>query len=588
MPPSSALRPSLSLLIPTLPQSRVRNAPPTPPSPISDEQTPIDWHTAPSSPSVVSCDDPEKSLIGPHNQPAPIFRLPIEIILAIFTLCRDLGYAGLHYNEHSFEYLRVAEVCSTWRQAALAHTPLWTRVSLSGIEEYFSSPHGLHRIKIVLSRSGNQPLTIALDGINDLKVITLLLEQSSRIEDFRWTSFGLSVVLRWLNSISVRPAPILHTLVLMDTSGVLPFDFDDRISVFGGTFSCLRRLSLSSVPPEWYIGFPNTSIIQNLHVDLCSRAFRPASLCSMLQAMPQLQSLSLAIIETRDYLEPRLYSGLPTVQLDNLQVLSLRCLAVIMIPVLNVLHLPSLQRASLTLRGCLTPSKHFDFSTCKGFAAALSDLYHRISRPLFSLKQIYLKDSTLLIADEDPKIASFMIEVDKLTLGAASYWVNSMVPMILSTLPLSQVGIFTYGVNCISRQGGYWNDFEAWGLIIPDLISLHCLILASEELLTPADDQSLQIPLIEADMFAQSQYPPLKRLEIRGQFLCFTTIKQWLLDRYQRGLELKELVVHSQISSDSQIGLLEKLVKEVSVEGHEFQHSKDPVALLQQGDWNYL
>ncbi|KZP34319.1 hypothetical protein FIBSPDRAFT_1035386 [Athelia psychrophila] len=113
---------------------------------------------------------------------APILRLPSEVLSEIFLQCITIpGIDQSLWTNSTFPFentpLRLASVCRPWRAVALAHSRLWSSISLT-IHPKECKRH-IALLELYFLRSRSTPLCINLqdccrDNINDFKSQTLL------------------------------------------------------------------------------------------------------------------------------------------------------------------------------------------------------------------------------------------------------------------------------------------------------------------------------------------------------------------------------------------------------------------------------
>ncbi|KAF8868186.1 hypothetical protein CPB85DRAFT_1005599 [Mucidula mucida] len=141
---------------------------------------------------------------------SPYRLLPTEILWQIFHACTEFRAESLKRNSRIMSAgpsniaWRLAQVCRTWRSAALSYGPIWSSFTLRLIPSYATSPHSLSILKTVLNRSGHSPLNIVLETISgrsffprDWDRNTRVLEAQSKLvgliysQSHRWQSITL-------------------------------------------------------------------------------------------------------------------------------------------------------------------------------------------------------------------------------------------------------------------------------------------------------------------------------------------------------------------------------------------------------------
>ncbi|KAF8641721.1 hypothetical protein AX16_009846 [Volvariella volvacea WC 439] len=232
------------------------------------------------SPELI--DDERRLLHTQWNQLAPIFCLPVEILIKITC------FSALDPSQHadSFQavygqHLTLSSVCRDWREIALWDHTLWTDIR--------SSYLGL--APMLIERSGNAPLSFQLlrrdQGPLFLKAIDLVSKQRHRIQTLRLT---LRHIGNHPLSFLTDSAPLMVHFELEGLSTKSP-----PYSLFNGSAPLLTTLILR-VNFDWNMpllhSIPN---LQRLKITGHELVERPSwdRLITILRSMPELRTLFL-------------------------------------------------------------------------------------------------------------------------------------------------------------------------------------------------------------------------------------------------------------------------------------------------------
>ncbi|PBK91968.1 hypothetical protein ARMGADRAFT_1081379 [Armillaria gallica] len=117
---------------------------------------------------------------------APIRRLPQEVLLAIFSLCRESYLGEDSLDPRKFPWF-LGHVCHMWRDLVHSLPLLWSSVAL--MTQYTS--HSIDMIQYHLKRSGNILLDVFIDGVFRCKPLALKAVDCVYSHSYRWRSAEL-------------------------------------------------------------------------------------------------------------------------------------------------------------------------------------------------------------------------------------------------------------------------------------------------------------------------------------------------------------------------------------------------------------
>jgi hypothetical protein len=217
-----------------------------------------------------------------RNGPAPFSSLPTEIIAAIFLLVRSSGRPDI----------RLAHVCRRWREIALDHPLLWSRLDFTTV-----TPAGATEI---LARARMAPLyldaKVPVSLWDNARFVSFQKELQTHVSHI--CQLRISAQPYYLNRTLkglISPAPTLEKLSISD---VRTF-FSRRLSqvsvpdtLFDATTPKLSSLELCNCVISW--STPLLKGLKYLKITLSNSA-RPslADWLDALEEMPQLQRLVL-------------------------------------------------------------------------------------------------------------------------------------------------------------------------------------------------------------------------------------------------------------------------------------------------------
>ncbi|KAJ3522642.1 hypothetical protein NMY22_g11799 [Coprinellus aureogranulatus] len=252
-------------------------------------------------------------------------RLPAELLTRIFVMLAEEMAKGWDDTKH-LEWIRICHVCVHWRSVALAHAPLWSRIS-------FAPPE---LMKLLLSRSKGALLDIAIstrqlklsENSNASSVRECLAEIMAQTTRMRSVDIEISSSasrdyhFKDLLSRASGCAPVLRELTLSDCKtrleyGEIPSQFLQR-----GT-PALRILKLEQINMPWERLPLSTTLT---HLDLNLRSARPtvAQFYETVSMLDSLEDLEL----TKSGLPTSGYSAIPSPTSSQLTLRSLKKLRV--------------------------------------------------------------------------------------------------------------------------------------------------------------------------------------------------------------------------------------------------------------------
>ncbi|KAJ7611855.1 hypothetical protein FB45DRAFT_1141377 [Roridomyces roridus] len=241
----------------------------------------------------------------------PIQLSPPELLSEIFQ----------HLLSH--DLFSAAQVCGLWREAALGHASLWTRVTVS--PESLSYPHGLG---IVLRRSKNLPITLEFlippsqpgETPNDYAALWRLLTYIIIPELARCAS--LRVIADEVACGTITSVFFGHKFPLLRSLHLVNMDVDPHWQVV------LAGSELPPVPPSFlYFDLPEGHALEECVLHGFTLGYH---------SLPDLKSLSIvnhnpSLLDSGGALNPQLFAVPTDLRLDNL------CIPVIDLPKDDVL-----------------------------------------------------------------------------------------------------------------------------------------------------------------------------------------------------------------------------------------------------------
>ncbi|KAK0430507.1 hypothetical protein EV421DRAFT_1934084, partial [Armillaria borealis] len=117
---------------------------------------------------------------------APIRRLPQEVLLSIFSLCRESYFGEDSLDPRKFPWF-LGHVCHMWRDLVHSSPLLWSSVAL--MTQYTS--HYIDMIRYHLGRSGNILLDVFIDGAFRFRPLALKAMDCVYSHSHRWRSAEL-------------------------------------------------------------------------------------------------------------------------------------------------------------------------------------------------------------------------------------------------------------------------------------------------------------------------------------------------------------------------------------------------------------
>ncbi|KAI0047442.1 hypothetical protein FA95DRAFT_1679047 [Auriscalpium vulgare] len=213
------------------------------------------------------------------NYLLPIARLPPEILCPIFMHLYPLAKAPFK-SAAFFGWIPVTHVCRRWRDIALAHRSLWTRIPLELGTDWTTT---------LLERSKSLPIHLDADEQRDPHIGTVILQNLYRTKSLRLVAGPMSLLHSMVN-----PAPVIEELSIRDEASLstLPATF------LGGYAPRLRRVKIhSSSRVSWSSRFLRNLVLLQLEVIDPLRALHPPppvhEVLDALERMPELESLAL-------------------------------------------------------------------------------------------------------------------------------------------------------------------------------------------------------------------------------------------------------------------------------------------------------
>jgi len=296
---------------------------------------------------------------------SPIRRTPPELLAKIFILCLPVDqFVMINVLDAP---LLLAQICRRWREIVLSTPRLWN--SLCVVEHLLEELIPFNRIlliKVWLSRSGNLPLSISINGFhnstNPQDLMDVLIPFASR-----WSNLALHLpqpLVEWLlcnSDVSTSP---LETLSLTITTSLV----EGNPLMFTPTASRLRNITVSVdslIPP--LLKFPWSQLTELrsggiLEMQYCFDIFR---LC------PSLTHLSLRNIQ-----DPSDAAGRPVVTMPRLSWLELGAWHSALGPLLDNLAVPSLLYFSRTPLGFGAMAKKRAFGAYTSLIVSPQDAQH--------------------------------------------------------------------------------------------------------------------------------------------------------------------------------------------------------------------
>ncbi|KAA1468132.1 hypothetical protein DENSPDRAFT_373195 [Dentipellis sp. KUC8613] len=276
-----------------------------------------------------------------RNRLSPIARLPPETIALIFSFVVQLSYPRTP-NDRRLSWMAVAHVCRQWRDIALQHPRLWSRIDFTSTA----------CAKEMLRRAKMAPLQIYADFNStlgckaDLQALLLALPHASRANLLSISAphQTLSNIVQQLSS----PAPLLEKFGFHNEQGLpwgidyvpsLPIKLPE--SLLAGHAPNLRHLELSGCDIRW--SSPLLKGLRHLEILDLSANRRP-TMTEWLDALENMPYIEELMLHESTPITPLRRSAPPppsrTVTLTNLVQLDLSSKASSVASVLNHIHLP--------------------------------------------------------------------------------------------------------------------------------------------------------------------------------------------------------------------------------------------------------
>jgi hypothetical protein len=221
---------------------------------------------------ALACIDQHKRLL------APVRRLPVELLAAIFGFCLtlpssqqretfdlDFSFLKIHEKDHYSSLscrqapLLLGRVCSLWRAVALLTPSLWSSFSLQ-CDDDASTNRAVFGAKTFISRSGMSPLFLSFSlrgggaGARARQMIDAITPYSQR-----WRSIEITTIaarrfemIRALSRVK-RSLPVLRTLTIGSSR------FDDHALDYKDIFKVapsLRNVLLFVSLSPWQLRLP--------------------------------------------------------------------------------------------------------------------------------------------------------------------------------------------------------------------------------------------------------------------------------------------------------------------------------------------
>ncbi|KAI0065776.1 hypothetical protein BV25DRAFT_1593602 [Artomyces pyxidatus] len=221
------------------------------------------------------------SLRRQKNARAPALRLPVEIVLNIFSVFPASPLSPHVLYSRPPPWLAVTHVCQRWREISLSSPSLWTHI----ITET------RHWAGEMLIRSKNLPIVLQISPLGRRpsgykSSSEVALSQASRACFIDIDGFNI-----WHRPSLCVPAPILESLYLRGAlfSPTLPI-----ADIFPEGTPKLRSLCLQGLNISWPLHLLNPDLVELTLDDICEDD-RPSllQLREALSAMPNLNTLSL-------------------------------------------------------------------------------------------------------------------------------------------------------------------------------------------------------------------------------------------------------------------------------------------------------
>ncbi|KAI0065756.1 hypothetical protein BV25DRAFT_1821436 [Artomyces pyxidatus] len=220
-----------------------------------------------------------QSLRRQKNARAPVSRLPVEIVVHIFSLFQ--ASPRLPHNRYTRPpaWLAVTHVYQRWRNISLSCPILWTDIIVQNS----------NWAKAMLSRSKGAPITLCLQPGKWIPVSALRLNLGRT----RSLQIDGRFILQASHALRT-PAPLLETLKLLDVSSRPHHPKLSTSYIFPDGVSKLRELCLRNFRTSWPIHLVGSNMM-HLSIENLVQENRPslAQLQETLLAAPNLQTLVL-------------------------------------------------------------------------------------------------------------------------------------------------------------------------------------------------------------------------------------------------------------------------------------------------------
>ncbi|TFK66774.1 hypothetical protein BDN72DRAFT_880062 [Pluteus cervinus] len=173
-----------------------------------------------------------------RNSLVPINRLPVELLVRIFSLAQDLENAE---KDNFYNWVVVTHVSRHWRSIALQEGSLWRDIIYrQRLDTQRWSMESFHR-----SGSWNLSVHAVLRYSYEVDMISSILSQMHRIQSIDCSGIlGLSKIQNLVQQLE-QPAPLIEEVKLRNISDT------QSISLFSGVAPRLSSLSLLATAIVW-------------------------------------------------------------------------------------------------------------------------------------------------------------------------------------------------------------------------------------------------------------------------------------------------------------------------------------------------
>jgi hypothetical protein len=233
-----------------------------------------------------------------RNALAPISRLPLEIITAIFSF---FSHSAWSKEAGPLAWMRVAHVCSRWRDIALKDPLFWSHINFTKL-----TPVGVAEI---LARAKMAPLNLEADVtfLSEARLDAFERQLEAHISHTRHLSISGPHLQSALDRLIIPCAPMLEFLSLTYKHPRWKSRPPPQVIIPANLFNCTRpsltRLELKSCDISW--ASPLLKRLRTLEIlrQSASREARP-ELGNWLDALNEIPQLETLILQSATPLAP--------------------------------------------------------------------------------------------------------------------------------------------------------------------------------------------------------------------------------------------------------------------------------------------